>query len=685
MTIKIDFHLHTVSKEGGKDENFDFSLEWLKTYLHESRIDAFAVTNHNTFDISNFREILNEIDDVKVYPGMELDLISQNGKGHVNIIFPNDVKYLNELEYVSNKMVSFSKEDAVQVQDFVNWFPSYQDGIFVFETGKANSMREPVELSDITAVAGVQNGLKFQKIWNEEKGVVPVLFSDGHATENGSSKGRSDIDKLKEKNTYIQADNAEFSSIKNAIQNKNNVNIVPGLVHDTSIIAGVTVSTGLNLIVGRRGSGKTVFLDKIEQDNPGKIYRISQFESTKLDQFLAREQKDRGDLAIKKWEIDNQNVLEAIRQLIEDDTPSANIDNYLEKLKDYATDYVTSQTKNKVTLFSEQSFDILNWNWVESSLRNMKNIIDSNQVWNYIEDTSNYRNSLIELYEKVKNKYWQGMLDNRLKSAVNETIKSIKTYVQSITGQRILPELNFQADFRQRLLEKTLNIWGEQLSEDTVDEQLVWGYKIVTSINSYQTAHQLQEGLGKSSNTRVADALSLYHSGNLSDYLKLLKKRMLLNPSNLTPALVQRKTDLLTEDGKIASGGQAVALALTLSLEEATSKDIILVDEPEASLDNAFIKNKLIPKLQGLGHQKTVFVITHNSTLGTLLKPDYLIVAKKDEQGDHKIISGEYSSKILTGVDGQNYSSFDDFIDAMEAGFDTFKQKGDVYDELQNK
>jgi len=102
-------------------------------------------------------------------------------------------------------------------------------------------------------------------------------------------------------------------------------------------------------------------------------------------------------------------------------------------------------------------------------------------------------------------------------------------------------------------------------------------------------------------------------------------------------------------------------------------------------LDNAFIKNKLIPKLQGLGHQKTVFVITHNSTLGTLLKPDYLIVAKKDEQGDHKIISGEYSSKILTGVDGQNYSSFDDFIDAMEAGFDTFKQKGDVYDELQNK
>lgn len=190
--------------------------------------------------------------------------------------------------------------------------------------------------------------------------------------------------------------------------------------------------------------------------------------------------------------------------------------------------------------------------------------------------------------------------------------------------------------------------------------------------------------MGVASNIKVSDALEEYRLGNTVKYLKMLKRKELLDTRRISQALIKRDTQLLTEEGSSASGGQAVALALTLSLDEATEKDIILVDEPEASLDNAFIKNKLIPKLQKLSKDKTVFVVTHNSTLGALLNPDYLIVAKKDSKGNYQLLSGDYSSKQLFDPEGMSYSSFEDFIDAMEAGVGTFNEKKESYDELSN-
>ncbi|CAM3167245.1 hypothetical protein LEGA110927_08990 [Leuconostoc gasicomitatum] len=123
-----------------------------------------------------------------------------------------------------------------------------------------------------------------------------------------------------------------------------------------------------------------------------------------------------------------------------------------------------------------------------------------------------------------------------------------------------------------------------------------------------------------------------------------------------------------------------------LKLEQSKNKQIILVDEPEASLDNAFIKNELIDELKKLKLSSSVFVVTHNSTLGSLLKPDYLLVTKYDDsiitehiEDHYKVLSGEYSSARLYDTEHNSYSSYDDFVEAMEAGIDTYKSKGEQY------
>lgn len=152
---------------------------------------------------------------------------------------------------------------------------------------------------------------------------------------------------------------------------------------------------------------------------------------------------------------------------------------------------------------------------------------------------------------------------------------------------------------------------------------------------------------------------------------------------NFAEYLLQKEVKLLDSEGVPASGGQAVGFALMLRLNEAKNKPIILIDEPESSLDNAYIKNELNKELKQLARNSMVVVITHNSTLGTLLEPDYLIITSKDNGGNYSIMSGEFSSsKIKDSINGTEEKSYEKFIEAMESGMDSYTKKGEIYANL---
>lgn len=121
-----------------------------------------------------------------------------------------------------------------------------------------------------------------------------------------------------------------------------------------------------------------------------------------------------------------------------------------------------------------------------------------------------------------------------------------------------------------------------------------------------------------------------------------------------------------------------------MKLDDAKQDDVVLVDEPEGSLDNVFIKDELIPKLRELSENTPVFVITHNSTLGALLNPDRLLIAKfNPEQKSYQLLTGDYLSKKVSNSSGDESRSYDAFVDAMEAGISTYEEKGQQYENLR--
>ena len=111
---KIDFHIHTVPTV--YDADFKFELSVLERYVAEAVLDAIAITNHDTFDRTQFAEIVAALD-VAVFPGIEVTLDC----GHILIIadvakldlFEEQAKQINERITQPKNNISIDELTAV--------------------------------------------------------------------------------------------------------------------------------------------------------------------------------------------------------------------------------------------------------------------------------------------------------------------------------------------------------------------------------------------------------------------------------------------------------------------------------------------------------------------------------------------------------------------------------------------
>lgn len=259
MVKKIDFHLHTISSI--KDSDFTYSTKWIQDYIKEANLDAIADTNHDLFDKENFNQVKQDLPNTEVFPGIELSL----ELGHVNIVFP--VECIDELSSFSGWLSEqhTTKTDSITVEELKTKLPCWNQGIYIFEMGKSKSSDMYVQdFQEVTKVGGVRNQLYFQRVFLDSNELTPVLFSDGHATDQDYDPDRNNIDKLKNKNTYLQIDNCTFNEIKNCIEDRTKVSLNPENLQNVISINDHNVSRGLNLVVGKRGTGKSHFLNDIK-------------------------------------------------------------------------------------------------------------------------------------------------------------------------------------------------------------------------------------------------------------------------------------------------------------------------------------------------------------------------------------------------------------------------------------
>ncbi|REM39386.1 phosphotransferase, partial [Mycobacterium tuberculosis] len=104
--------------------------------------------------------------------------------------------------------------------------------------------------------------------------------------------------------------------------------------------------------------------------------------------------------------------------------------------------------------------------------------------------------------------------------------------------------------------------------------------------------------------------------GSAYDYLRELKQNESLPSADLYKLFTKISYRILNKDGYEVSGGERSEFRLLQEIADAQNYDLLLIDEPESSFDNLFLKGEVNQMLKSISETMPVIVVTHNNTVG---------------------------------------------------------------------
>ena len=162
---KMDLHIHTVSTVS--DRPFVFSMEILERYVEERRIDVIAITNHNMFDLGQYREIVSKLPGTFVFPGIEINI--GNNAGHLIVIARQDdvEEFAHKCEKVQKEIKS--EKDSITTEQLQAFFGKLDRYLFIphYDKKPAVDKRILAELQEFIFCGEVNSVKKFIRIFFE--------------------------------------------------------------------------------------------------------------------------------------------------------------------------------------------------------------------------------------------------------------------------------------------------------------------------------------------------------------------------------------------------------------------------------------------------------------------------------------------------------------------------------------
>ena len=128
------------------------------------------------------------------------------------------------------------------------------------------------------------------------------------------------------------------------------------------------------------------------------------------------------------------------------------------------------------------------------------------------------------------------------------------------------------------------------------------------------------------------------------EYLQKLKEIDAIPDAELYRYFAKIDYGIINSDGFPVSGGERSEFRLLQEISDAQNHDILLIDEPESSFDNMFLKSDVNSLIRGISKIMPVVVVTHNNTVGASVDPDYLLFTRKEVAGN-EVVYKIYSAR----------------------------------------
>ena len=674
---KIDLHLHTISTIS--DRSFVFSLDKLKEYIESEKLDAIAITNHNLFDRCQYEAIVASIS-IPVFPGIEVDIED----GHLLVI--TDASDLEDFCDKCSRVFRIngsSNTNFLTERDFLGIFGDLKKYILIPHYDKSPRLyleRIP-SIQDYIVCGEVSSAKKFLSMRKMQDELVPVLFSDMRITDR-------EVEWPK-RQTYIDVENLTTSSLKYALCDKTKVSISPEDGHTVFEVLdnGLCISTGLTVILGKRSSGKSYTLDRINEQFDNAKY-IEQFALLSTDdaadqRHFEQSLRTQGDSVAEAFLAPFKSVVEDVDG-IDLSQDEADVDNYLKALLKAASEAERQDVFAKCTMFQETQFSIKEQKSLDELINAVDTLLQNTEYRDIIEKYLD-RIDLIRLDIDLRKQYIREREKTILMQYTNDIVVSIQRELQVRSSNTPIPEVDFyQIMMNREKVKKFVDVAKQVKRNRIIEQRNLYSYRVIAKAVPYEVAQSLQ----RASRSKIvfSDAYRKYEDEY--EYLQILKQKEELLSSEYYKYFAQIIYEVLNQYGTPASGGERSEYNLLQQLTDASRSEILLMDEPESSFDNLFLKDGVNTLLKDLSKHIPVVIATHNNTIGASLHPDYLIYTEKEicTNGEVKyhLYYGYPSNTVLIDLEGNQINRKDVMLDCLEAGEPAYMDRRHSYEILND-
>jgi len=572
--------------------------------------------------------------------------------------------------------------DSISVSQLEEFFGDLSEYLLIPHYAKKPAI-EPdtlVELGGHVVAGEVDSQKKFIRAIRDSARLCSVLFSD--------IRIHADLIRWPTRQTFIDCGDPTFAAIKACLSDKNKLALSENDGNKLFPVLpdGLMISTGLNVLLGKRSSGKSYTLNEIDQCNDNVKY-IKQFALVQHDE--SDDERDFTRDVERRRRANADEFLSGFKTVLDDvvnidrEGNHRRVEAYVETLLSSAREADRQDSFSKAGLLNETAFPISSDESLQSLIRSVRQLIENIDYRPLIEKHLE-RTALLslacELIEELRTRAFQ----NRKSQVVNELVAEVKDALKIRSAAIQLKDVDLYAvalDARKvaRLDEIVIGL----KTPAVLSQESVQWFHVVTEKGLFSGAGELKDASGVQ--TAFREAFLMYDRP--FEYLQKLKQNQQLSSADFYRLFGKITFKIVNKHGFEVSGGERSEFRLLQEIKDAQNYDMLLIDEPESFFDNVFLNENVNDLLRAIARSMPVVVVTHSSTVGATIGADYLIHASRtveDGTVSYGLYTGHPTDKKLLSTDGSTIATHELLMDSLEAGVTAYEERRKSYEAVED-
>ncbi len=714
--MKIDLHCHTLKVKQGDKETRNVDKIKFKNVMTSNSVDICAITNHNKFDKGQFLEFVNYCNgEVKIWPGVELDVNVNGERGHMLFISnPDDV---DKFDSKISEIIGKEDVDSFCI-DYKILIDQINDMDVILIAHYLLLKKEGFSDKSITLIKQCLNDKIPFLLEPSSLKSVGIMYA--HDLEGFIGSDVQDWDNypstkvptlkmnVKDYRTFkllLKKDSMAIDTFLNQ-KTKQQITVTPFTEDNDFTSIELPIYNDVNVIFGGKGTGKSKILKAIYE------YFVKKGFSNSMSYYKATDNnsvyKEMTELSIEESMFENLEIsdLKTDFEAIKNWNRSSVVPTSL-----FYKGFKSLKAKGKISKFGffKASYSYIdNTDEYDNIKKDYDKIIileekkNSIKLSNYLsEDESEDFNMLVK---KLKNssfvKMKKSWIDNKSKYLLDRTIKIMQQIGKIKTGEQAIPPSTGISEFYSNLLSlysPVKNIYNSfEIAHKTEDERLGFipekGDVFLRKefyINPEEKLEFSDVGLkyckNKMKNTdlkKMKNTLNKIKNNlfnkDCSPDLGTLINDYFSKAESLKDCFSFRCFTIVKDNNDVKkyepSDGEKSMLQIHNSLIS-NDKEIFILDEPELSVGHNYINSVVVPRIKELALlDKIIIISTHDSNIAVRTLPINSIYREYK-----KTYIGNLFIDELVGDDGSKYKWTDKSLEYLEGGLEAFLERGDSY------